>query len=77
MERKLAAASPAAGATLAEISPPPGLIVGAVARGDRVFVPRGRDRLQVGDVVILFVQQEEIDTVRLMFPGTDHSQPES
>lgn len=77
MERTLAAASPTAGATLAEISPPRGLIVGAVVRGEKVFVPRGKDRLQVGDLVILFVRQEEIDTVRLLFPGTDHSQPES
>ena len=76
-ERILAPASPTAGATLAEISPPPGLIVGAVARGDKVFVPRGKDRLQVGDLVILFVRQEELDTVRLLFPGTDHSQPET
>jgi len=77
MERILAPASPTAGATLAEISPPRGLIVGAVVRGEKVFVPRGKDRLQVGDLVILFVRQEEIDTVRLLFPGTDHSQPES
>jgi trk system potassium uptake protein TrkA len=76
MERELAPASPAAGVTLAEISPPHGLIVGAVVRGEKVFVPRGRDRLAVGDVVILFVHQEELDTVRLLFPGTDHSKAE-
>jgi trk system potassium uptake protein TrkA len=69
MERQLAAASPAAGVTLAEMKPPKGLIVGAVVRGDRVFVPRGPDRLEVGDLVILFVKEEELDTVRLLFPG--------
>lgn len=69
MERRLAKASPAAGVTLAELSPPRGLIVGAVVRGERVFVPRGHDRLQVGDLVILFVHEDEIDTVRLLFPG--------
>jgi trk system potassium uptake protein TrkA len=69
LERRLAPASPAAGVTLAEMSPPRGVIVGAVVRGERVFVPRGKDRLEVGDTVILFVSQEELDTVRLLFPG--------
>ncbi|MFQ5350617.1 MAG: Trk system potassium transporter TrkA [Thermoanaerobaculia bacterium] len=71
LERRLAAASPVAGVTLAEMKPPRGLIVGAVARDDRVFVPRGNDRLQVGDLVILFVKVDELDTVRLLFPGRD------
>ena len=71
IERRLAAASPAAGVTLAEMKPPRGVIVGAVQRGDKVFVPRGRDRLEVGDLVILFVRDEELDTVRLLFPGRE------
>ncbi|MDX1630821.1 MAG: Trk system potassium transporter TrkA [Thermoanaerobaculia bacterium] len=73
LERKLAPASPAAGVTLAEINPPRGMIVGVVVRGDKVFVPRGEDRLEVGDVVILFVRREELDTVRLLFPGRDRT----
>jgi trk system potassium uptake protein TrkA len=71
LERRLAPASPAAGVTLAEMNPPRGLIVGTVVRGDKVFVPRGKDRLEVGDLVILFVRQEELDTVRLLFPGRE------
>jgi Trk K+ transport system NAD-binding subunit len=50
---------------------PRGVIVGAVVRGSRVFVPRGNDRLEVGDLVTLFVREEELDTVRLLFPGRD------
>ncbi len=75
IERRLEPASPAAGVTLAEMSPPRGLIIGAVARkdrvrgGERVFVPQGKDRLEAGDRVILFVAEEEIPTVRLLFPG--------
>jgi trk system potassium uptake protein TrkA len=69
VERTLAPASPAAGVTLAEMKPPRGLIVGAVVRGEKVFVPRGGDRLEVGDQVILFVQEQELATVRLLFPG--------
>jgi trk system potassium uptake protein TrkA len=71
VERRLHPASPAAGVTLAEISPPRGLIVGAVVRGTKVFVPRGKDRLEVGDMVILFVRKEELGTVQLLFPGRD------
>ncbi len=73
LERRLEKASPAAGVTLAEIKPPKGVIVGAVARGKRVFVPRGKDRLQVGDLVILFVQEEHVPTIHLLFPGREGS----
>ncbi len=69
MERRLAPASPVAGVTLAELKPPKGLIVGAVVRGEKVFVPDGSHRLEAGDLVILFVQEEELDTVKLLFPG--------
>jgi trk system potassium uptake protein TrkA len=69
VERRLFEASPAAGVTLAEMKPPRGLIVGAVERKGRVFVPRGKDRLEAGDLVILFVREEEMDTARLLFPG--------
>lgn len=69
LERVLAEESPAAGVTLAEFNPPRGVIVGAVVRDDRVFVPRGDDRLAAGDTVILFVQQDEMPTVNLLFPG--------
>jgi trk system potassium uptake protein TrkA len=73
IERRLAPASPAAGVTLAEMKAPRGLIVGAVARGEKVFVPSGKDRLEVGDVVILFVQEQHIPTVQLFFPGVELS----
>ncbi|MGD8377732.1 MAG: Trk system potassium transporter TrkA [Acidobacteriota bacterium] len=69
MERRIADVSPAAGATLAEMSAPRGLIVAAVARNGKVFVPRGSDRLEAADLVILFVHQKELDTVNLIFPA--------
>ncbi len=71
IERQLAPASPAAGVTLADMRPPPGLIVGMVERGEKIFVPRGTDRLEVGDRVILFVSAEEVPTVQLLFPGRE------
>jgi trk system potassium uptake protein TrkA len=74
LERRLYEASPAAGVTLAEINPPRGLIVGAVVRGRKVFVPRGADRLEVGDLVTLFVREEELGTVQLLFPGREQGE---
>lgn len=71
LERRLAPASPAAGVTLAEMNAPRGLIVGAVVRGSRVFVPSGKDRLEIDDLVILFVREEELGTVQLLFPGQE------
>ncbi len=71
LERELYPASPAAGVTLAEINPPRGLRIGAVVRQGKVFVPQGKDRLQVGDQVILFVKEEELGTVQLLFPGQE------
>ncbi len=71
LERVLVPASPAAGVTLAEFNPPRGVIVGAVVRGEKVFVPRGKDRLEAGDTVILFVQEDEMATINLLFPGRD------
>jgi trk system potassium uptake protein TrkA len=73
LERRLEAASPAAGVALAEMGAPRGLIVGAVVRGDQAFVPRGRDRLEAGDTVFLFAREEELDTVNLLFPGRDRT----
>ena len=73
LERRLFEASPAAGVTLAEMKPPRGMIVGAVVRGERVFVPRGKDRLEAGDLVILFVRATELGTVRLLFPGPERT----
>lgn len=69
MERWLYKASPAAGVTLAEMTPPRGMRVGVVVRGKKVFVPQGKDRLEVGDRVILFVHESERGTVQLLFPG--------
>ena len=71
LERRLVDASPAAGVTLAEFNPPRGVIVGAVVRGEKAFVPRGNDRLEPGDTVILFVEESELATINLLFPGRE------
>ena len=71
VQRHVFPASPVVGASLAEIDPPPGLMVGAVVRGERVFVPKATDRLKADDQVVLFVNQNELHTVQLFFPGPE------
>ncbi len=71
VQRDIYPQSPTAGVTLAELDPPPGLIVGAVIRDEKVQVPRGSFRLEVGDRVILFVEEGEVALVRLFFPGSE------
>jgi trk system potassium uptake protein TrkA len=63
--------SPVAGASLIDISPPTGLIVGAVIRGPRVFMPKPTDTLHAGDQVLLFVHRSQNATVQLFFPGLE------
>ena len=69
LQREVHQASPVAGASLQEIDLPHGLLVGAVVRSGRVFVPSGADRLAVGDRLVLFVHASELGTLHLFFPG--------
>ena len=71
IERRIYEESPTAGVTLAELEAPRGVIVGAVLRGEKVFVPRGHHRLEVGDRVILFVEEAEVPLLKLFFPGRE------
>jgi len=71
IQRRVAKQSPAAGARLADIETPEGLIVAAVIRGGRATVARGDQRLEAGDDVVLFVRASEVGLVHLMFPGSD------
>lgn len=63
--------SPAAGQTLMDIEVPQGLIVAAILRNGHATIPRGRDRLETGDDVILFVRSSEAGMAQLLFPGPD------
>jgi trk system potassium uptake protein TrkA len=71
VQRKVYGQSPVAGSTLADIEIPQGLIAAAVVREGRALIPRGNDRVEVGDDVILFARREERDLVQLLFPGPD------
>jgi Trk K+ transport system NAD-binding subunit len=50
---------------------PQGLIVAALLRTGRAKIPRGDDRLEVGDDVILFVRRAEAPMAQLLFPGPE------
>lgn len=71
VQRTIYPESPVAGATLAEINLPEALIVGAVVRGDKIFVPGPKDALLAGDQVVIFAHESEASTVQLFFPGPE------
>jgi Trk K+ transport system NAD-binding subunit len=71
MHRRVVEQSAAAGGTLAAIEIPQGLVVAAVIHNGRVIVPRGDQKLEVGDEVILFVRHSEAWMAQLVFPGPE------
>lgn len=71
VQRRIETQSAAAGATLAEIEIPQGLLVAAILRRGKAFVPSGSHRLEAGDEVILFARRAEAALVQLLFPGDD------
>ena len=45
------------------------LLIGAIARGDQVLIPRGDDIIQAGDLVYVVIKNEDIErTLRLFNP---------
>jgi trk system potassium uptake protein TrkA len=69
LQRHVHSQSPAAGQRLADIEIPQGLLVAAILRDGRTTIPRGADRIQAGDEVILFVRHSEVALTQLVFPG--------
>jgi trk system potassium uptake protein TrkA len=43
------------------------LLVGAIARGDEVLIPRGDDIIQAGDLVYVVVKKDELDRILKLF----------
>jgi len=43
------------------------ILVGAIVRGDQVFIPRGQDTIEVDDLVYLVVRNDEIDSALKLF----------
>jgi trk system potassium uptake protein TrkA len=53
--------------SLREMDPPRNSIIGAILRGSEAIVPRGTDRVQPGDRLIVFTTHGEADRVRDYF----------
>ncbi len=63
---------------LASLELPSGVLVGAVRRGDLIFVPRGQDHLMGGDTILLLQQRRNRRISRSFFldaEGTARSSP--
>jgi trk system potassium uptake protein TrkA len=57
--------------TLRELAAPLNSIIGAIVRGPQAIVPRGTDRIQPGDRLIVFTTYAEADRVRDYFTNPD------
>ncbi len=55
------------GRPLRDVNIPPGVLLGAIVRGDTVFMPRGHTVIQKGDRVVLFAAAEAVKRVEKMF----------
>jgi trk system potassium uptake protein TrkA len=53
--------------SLRDMDPPRNSIIGAIIRGSQAIVPRGTDRVQPGDRLIVFTTHAEADRVRNYF----------
>jgi trk system potassium uptake protein len=52
---------------ISELHIPKGAVIGAVIRGERVIMPRGRDVLQAGDRAVVFALPDAIGDVERLF----------
>ena len=59
--------SPLVGKPLREIDLPPGMLVGAVSRGEEVIIPRGDTVIQAHDRIVMFTDAETVKQVEKMF----------
>jgi trk system potassium uptake protein TrkA len=69
LEIEIAADSPSVGVDLAHLNLPRDAVLGGIARGDQVIVPKGDTTLTTGDHVVIFAKSEAIDAVeKLLLP---------
>jgi trk system potassium uptake protein TrkA len=69
LEIEIGADSPSAGVALVDLNLPRDAVLGGVARGDHVIVPKGDTTLMAGDHVVIFAKSEAIDAVeKLLLP---------
>lgn len=59
--------APAVKKTLSDLKMPAGALVCAIIRGDSVIIPRGPDRIEADDAVVLFVSPEALQKTKKLF----------
>lgn len=70
LELEVLDGAPALGQTMAELRLPEHALVVSIARGGEIVIPRGKDRLCVGDHVVVFTLRSAIGAVETLFrPG--------
>jgi NhaP-type Na+/H+ and K+/H+ antiporter len=50
-----------------QLGMPPGMLVGAVKRGEHIFTPRGNDVLEAGDTVLVIQQRRNRQQANALF----------
>lgn len=69
LEIEIAADSPSAGVDLVALGLPRDAVLGGIARGEEVILPRGDTTLIPGDHVVIFAKSEAIDAVeKILLP---------
>lgn len=68
LQREVSEDSPAINTALGDLAAPQGLIVGAIQRGERAWIPVGSDRLLLGDELLLFVHESKLPEADRLFP---------
>ncbi|MDJ0663771.1 MAG: Trk system potassium transporter TrkA [Acidimicrobiia bacterium] len=69
LEMELTADSPSIGVRLIDLGLPRDAVLGGIARGDQVIVPKGDTVLEVEDHVVIFAKSEAIDAVeKILLP---------
>ncbi len=67
IEAQVMATSPIAGRRLRDISFPPGSLVGAILRGERLIMPKGDVTVEIGDSLVIFATFQAVRQVEQMF----------
>ncbi|MEQ9401932.1 MAG: Trk system potassium transporter TrkA [Longimicrobiales bacterium] len=67
IEFRVDAASRVAGRSLRDLHFPKGSVVGTILRDDEILIPRGDDRIEAGDEVIVFALPDAIAEIEALF----------
>lgn len=67
IEAQVLSTSPIAGKAIQDVGFPEGVLVGAVAKGDKIIRPSGETRIDEGDVIVLFSMAADVPEVERLF----------